>query len=178
MKMFKRIGSTIIATVMALMCFTACGSSEYDSYYEDIVGIWYNAEGVEYYTDEDEEDIYFVYYEFTSDKQQYTHNLSYNSNSNQIVDYSSTGIDFVIQKNYYIVGNKRAMIYIEGDTLTMINDSSTTYYTRLTVEEATKNSLYYNDTELRAQQNVLLAEGILNDNEEETEATEEASEEE
>lgn len=146
------------AAVLLLTMLALCGCGENNSEIEnerlktDIVGMWMNEGGPD--TEENTPvGKALRFFEFTSDGQVYYHYI-YIHEEGMPADFISGGEPYRIDGNMFVNENDNtgALITIEGNTMTMSNNSGANVYTKLSVEDTTGYYLYYNDEKLLAEQ--------------------------
>lgn len=154
-QLLRKITAAAVVLTVLLLALTACGDDDkYASLSEDIVGIWMDAAGPEVYYNEDGETA-LRFYEFTSDGRLIYHTLA------QIGDIISDDTKFTIEKNYFVVDTARCLLSIDGNNMSMTNDSGVQNYVRLSVEEATNYAIYYVDEDMYSKQVEYINELLL-----------------
>lgn len=146
------------AAVLLLTMLSLCGCGENNSEIEyehlktDIVGMWMN-EGGPNTTENSPVGKALQFFEFTSDGKVYHHYI-YMHEEGIPAEMTSGGSPYRIDGNMFVNedDNTGALITIEGNTMTMSNNSGANVYTKLSVEDATGYYLYYNDENLLAEQ--------------------------
>lgn len=169
MNKIRKIIAAAASAVLVLILMCGCGSgsdnSEYDYLKTEIVGVWMDEGGPAV----DTNDIFgksLRFYEFTSSGEVYYHFIFMNSDAGIPSDGT------VKTSTYYFDGNMLvnvagseengdlqktgAIIEINGNTMTMSNNSGSTNYTKLSVEDATGYSISYKDAALFEKQQELL----------------------
>lgn len=156
MEKIKKTFKLSAALLLVILTFCCCGEDNSEEETErlrsDIVGIWMDKDGPAV-TDNTPVGRALAFYEYTSDGRTVFHYI-YINEENIPAELSAEGSAYHISGNTLVndEDNTGAIISIDGNELTMSNNSGAKYYTKLSVEEATGYSLYYNDEELLAKQ--------------------------
>lgn len=169
MNMIKKIIAAALSASLLLILMCGCSDNSEDAQYEhlktDIVGIWMNEGGPVVDTDNMFGDS-LRFYEFTSDGDMYYHFVfmdegmgvpgdsamktsTYYFDGNMLVNVAGSEEDGTIEKT-------GAIVEINGDTMTMSNNSGAQNYTKLSIEDATGYYLSYKDTALYEKQQALI----------------------
>ncbi len=158
MSFVKKISAAAISAVIILILMCGCSSSEETQNLEaDIVGMWIDEDGPETVDNQ-----YFgnslIFYEFTSDKTIYYHFVYLDDNGNAM-DGSIESGTYRIDDNMlvYESDNSGAVIDITDGTMTLTNNSGASKFTKLSVAEVAGYSVYYFDTDLRTEEDNLIA---------------------
>lgn len=156
MEKIKKTFKLSAALLLVILTFCCCGEENNEEETErlksDIVGIWMDKDGP-VATDNTPVGRALAFYEYTSDGRTVFHYIYINEEGIP-AELSTEGSAYHITDNMLVndEDNTGAIISIDGNELTMSNNSGAKYYTKLSVEEATGYSLYYNDEELLAKQ--------------------------
>ena len=137
----KRILSAVLAALAVMALFTACGEDtkvDYEKLKTDIVGIWCDINGPEYF--ENEGNPYYQLYEFTGDGR-----LAYHTITQYIAQY--VDVNYTLRDDFLDVDGAMCKVTVENDILTMKNDSGTTQYRRMTMEEVCNFGVVYLDSD-------------------------------
>lgn len=149
--MIRKIFALAAAAVM-MLTFAACNDDTEKKDYEylktEIVGVWCDEGGpVKAVLNDGEE--HYMLYEFTEDGKMYSHAPT--------AEYAYWMDDtYTIEENYFIVGDAKTLIEIEGDTLIMSNNSGDKRYRRMTVEEVSDYGVYCMGSALWQEQSAYL----------------------
>lgn len=156
MEKIKKTFKLTAALLLVMLTFCCCGENngeeEAERLRSDIVGIWMDKDGPAV-TENTPVGRALSFYEYTSDGRTVFHYIYINEEGIP-AELSTEGSAYHISGNTLIndEDNTGAIISIEGNELTMSNNSGAKYYKKLSVEEATGYSLYFNDEELLAKQ--------------------------
>lgn len=134
----KGILSLLLGLLM--LSLTACGQDkpDYEQLKTDIVGIWCDINGPEYY--ENDEGAYYQIYEFTSDG-----TLAYHMIFQNVVYYYD--YQYELRDNYLSIDDAMCKVSMENDILTMTNDNGDTKYRRMSMEEVCNFGVVYLDAD-------------------------------
>lgn len=156
MEKIKKTFKLSAALLLVILTFCCCGEESSEEETErlrsDIVGIWMDKDGPSV-TENSPVGRALTFYEYTSDARTIFHFI-YINEENVPAEVTTNGSSYHISGNTLVndEDNTGAIISIDGNELTMSNNSGAKYYKKLSVEEATGYSLYYNDEELLAKQ--------------------------
>ncbi|MGN0695600.1 MAG: hypothetical protein ACI4J5_02420 [Oscillospiraceae bacterium] len=166
----KKIIAAAASAVLVLILMCGCESSsetvEYERLKAEIVGMWIDEDGPAV----DTENRYFGkslrFYEFTSNGEVYYHYVFISEDNGMPTDGSIQTSTYYLDKNMLVnvTGSEEegdlqktgAYIEINGNTMTMSNNSGSTNYTKLSVEDATGYYVYYKDENLYNKQQELI----------------------
>ncbi|MBQ5331637.1 MAG: hypothetical protein J6K92_00025 [Oscillospiraceae bacterium] len=141
----KRILSALLSALMLMITLSACGKDkpDYEKLKTDIVGIWCDINGPEYF--ENEGNPYYQIYEFTADG-----TLAYHTITPTIAQY--VDVTYELRDDFLDVGGALCKVSLENDILTMKNDIGTTQYRRMSMEEVCNFGVIYLDSDNYAKQ--------------------------
>lgn len=133
----KGILSLLLAALM--LTLAACGQDkpDYEKLKTDIVGIWCDIEGPEYF--ENEGSPYYQIYEFTS-----SGILAYHIITPSIASYYD--YQYELRDNFLDIDGQMCKVSIEDDVLTMTNNNGDTKFRRMSVEEVCNFGVAYIDS--------------------------------
>lgn len=137
MRTFKKgILSLLLAALM--LTLAACGQDkpDYEKLKTDIVGIWCDINGPEYF--ENEGSPYYQLYEFTGSGK-----LAYHIITPDIASYYDC--TYELRDNFLDIGGQMCKVNVENDVLTMTNDSGNTQFRRMSMEEVCNFGVVYID---------------------------------
>ncbi|MGN0638663.1 MAG: hypothetical protein ACI4J0_09860 [Huintestinicola sp.] len=134
----KGILSLLLGVLM--LSLAACGGEDkpdYEKLKTDIVGIWCDIEGPEYY--ENNGNPYYQLYEFTSDGKMAYH---------QITQTLATYYDYQyeLRDNFLDIDGQMCKVGVEDDVLTLTNNNGDTRLRRMSVEEVCNFGVVYLDS--------------------------------
>lgn len=172
-KTFKLTSALLLVILTFCCCGKENGEDETQRLKADIVGIWMDKDGPAV-TDNTPVGRALSFYEYTSDGRTVFHFI-YINEENIPAELSAEGSTYHISGNTLVndEDNTGAVISIEGNELTMSNNSGAKYYKKLSVEEATGYSLYYSDEALLAKQQEFKNSMILEAEDSDTETASE-----
>lgn len=121
-----------------MLTLAACGQDkpDYEKLKTDIVGIWCDIEGPEYF--ENDGDPYYQLYEFTSSGK-----LAYHIVNPSIATYYE--FKYELRDNFLDIDGQMCKANVEGDVLTMTNDNGDTKFRRMSMEEVCNFGVVYLD---------------------------------
>lgn len=139
MRTFKKgILSVLLAVLM--LSLAACGQDkpDYEKLKTDIVGIWCDINGPEYY--ENDGNPYYQLYEFTSSGKMAYH---------QITPVLATYYEFPyeLRDNFLDIDGQMCKVSVEDNVLTMTNNDGNTKLRLMSVEEVCNFGVVYLDTD-------------------------------
>lgn len=134
----KGILSLLLAALM--LTLAACGQDkpDYEKLKTDIVGIWCDIEGPEYF--ENDGDPYYQLYEFTSGGV-----LAYHIVNPSIASYYD--YQYTLRDNFLTIDGMMCKVSVENDVLTMTNDNGDTKLRRMSMEEVCNFGVVYLDSD-------------------------------
>lgn len=148
-----------LSFMLIIISLSACSqsNSEYDYLKDEIVGVWMDEGGPSVDSDSPIGKS-LVFYEFTTDGLIYYHYINSSLQEGTISDGTIEGGKYHIEDNMFVFDedDTGAIISIDGDTLTMSNNSGDTKYTRVSMADAVGYSIYCKDPVLLREQNVIL----------------------
>lgn len=156
--LIKKITAAALSLTLIIISLSACSQgSEYDYLKDEIVGVWMDEGGPAVDTD-NQFGKSLLFYEFTSDGMIYYHYINTTMNEGTTTDATVEGGNYHLKDNMFIFDedNTGAIITIDGDTLTMSNNSGDVKYTRVSMADTVGYSIYCKDEGLLREQNVIL----------------------
>ncbi|MCI5750976.1 MAG: hypothetical protein MR038_00625 [Oscillospiraceae bacterium] len=168
MNKLKKIIAAAASAVLVLILMCGCGgsdNSEYDYLKTEIVGMWMDEGGPVVDTDNPFGKS-LRFYEFTSTGEVYHHFVFMNTEMGVPSDGAMQTSTYYFDGNMLVnvAGSEEngdlektgALIEINGNTMTMSNNSGSTNYTKLSVEDATGYCVSYKDEALYEKQQELI----------------------
>ena len=137
MRTFKKgILSLLLAALM--LTLAACGQDkpDYEKLKTDIVGIWCDISGPEYF--ENEGDPYYQLYEFTGSGK-----LAYHIITPEVASYYD--FTYELRDDFLDIDGQMCKVSVENDVMTMTNNNGNTQYRRMSMEEVCNFGVVYLD---------------------------------
>lgn len=187
MNKVKKIIAAAASAVLVLILMCGCESSsekaEYERLKTEIVGMWMDEGGPAVDTDNPFGKS-LRFYEFTSTGEVFYHYVFINEDAGLPSDGAMQTSTYYMDENMLVnvsgseeEGNLQktgALIEINGNTMTMSNNSGSTNYTKLSLEDATGYYVYYKDEALYEKQQELIGDTPVDGSE--TDGTETSAE--
>ncbi|MGN1416577.1 MAG: hypothetical protein ACI4XF_07025 [Oscillospiraceae bacterium] len=187
MNKIKKIIAAAASAVLVLILMCGCESSSEQAEYErlkaEIVGMWMDEGGPTVDTNNPFGKS-LKFYEFTSSGEVFYHYVFMSEEAGVPSDGTMQTSTYYLDKNMLVnvTGSEEggtlqktgAYIEINGDTMIMSNNSGSSNYTKLSVEDATGYYVYYKDEALYEKQQLLMngADEIIDNSEAEDAQTE------
>lgn len=143
LKFMRTLKKGILSLLLAALMLTlaACGQDkpDYEKLKTDIVGMWCDIEGPEYFENEDGSSPYYQIYEFTSSGVLAYHIITPNVAS--YYDYK-----YELRDNILDIDGQMCKVAVEDDILTMTNNNGDTRFRRMSMEEVCNFGVVYIDS--------------------------------